>query len=485
MTTSSDNGKYVLKSVKAIDFYNKNPHLDFNTMNDVFIELIQKVTITSQSSISVNEVKSLLHGINNKIDQLDKSMDNNHQIMKMTYDTLQGQKDYYVDNMQRIMETKDDDTRVLTLIREMHTNLVEKTVYSILQQFPKLNETMTRDIQKIMHVQQHEIIHETQRTFMDAFERQDEVNIDRMISDQYQNVVQKVQDLIYQYFQNHETKVVGKIQETQQLFQVVGKDFQTFLEKQKNSTLKGKESEDKLESCLVKAFPNSDIICQSGLSQCCDYLMKRHEKPDILFENKDYSSNVPHEEIKKFIRDVEYQGKHGVLLSQHSGVTQKHDFQIDIHAGKIMVFVHFVYYDESKVRIAVNLIDHLHQMLDQHGGNNSLTISMEELADVNKEYLSFIGQKKALIETTKKMHKDQLRAIEEFELPKLTQLLNAKFTNVEQLSYTCDICHSFVAKNKRALVTHKNKCRKKLMNLNNVVVHQSVHEHMDTNQHSE
>ena len=26
-------GEYVLKSIKAIEFYNKNPHFDFNNMN--------------------------------------------------------------------------------------------------------------------------------------------------------------------------------------------------------------------------------------------------------------------------------------------------------------------------------------------------------------------------------------------------------------------------------------------------------------------
>ena len=122
-----------------------------------------------------------------------------------------------------------------------------------------------------------------------------------------------------------------KISETNHSFQTIGKDFQSFLEKQKNSTLKGKESEEKLENCLVTAFSHAEIINQSGKPQSCDYLMVRNEKPDILFENKDYTNNVPNEEIKKFIRDIEYQKKHGILLSQHSGVTQKYDYQIDNH----------------------------------------------------------------------------------------------------------------------------------------------------------
>ena len=63
-----------------------------------------------------------------------------------------------------------------------------------------------------------------------------------------------------------------------------------------------------------------------------------------------------------------------------------------------MVFVHFVNYDESKIRIAVNLIDHLHGIIKKHENmNQDAQISMEQLSEINKEYLQFVGQKKQLI----------------------------------------------------------------------------------------
>ena len=65
----------------------------------------------------------------------------------------------------------------------------------------------------------------------------------------------------------------------------------------------------------------------------------------------------------------------------------------------------------------------------------------------------------------KKNHKEQLKQIEDFEMPNLTSLLNNIFTNVDHLSFTCNICNNFNAKNKRALITHQNKC-KKISNLN-------------------
>ena len=62
----------------------------------------------------------------------------------------------------------------------------------------------------------------------------------------------------------------------------------------------------------------------------------------------------------------------------------------------------------------------------------------------------------------KKFTKDMTKQIEEIEMPKLTCLLNSKFTNMDQLEFKCDICKLFTAKNRRALVTHQNSCKKKV-----------------------
>ena len=129
---------------------------------------------------------------------------------------------------------------------------------------------------------------------------------------------------------------------------------------------------------------------------------------------------------------------------------------------QIMIYVHYGHYDETKVKMAVNLVDHLDKMMKQHHDETgNKTISMEQLSAINKEYLHFIGQKKQLIETCKKQHKEQLKQLEDIEMPQLTIYLNSVFTNVDQLSFTCNICNQFNAKNKRALITHQNKCKKK------------------------
>lgn len=453
-------GEYVLKSIKAIEFYNKNPHFDFNNMNEIFVDIITKLTTSMQTTITVNEIKTLLYQINHKVEKVDENVTTNNTMVKMLNDNLNNNRNYYISSVKEIIEKNQENNEVLKLIRETNEVLIEKTICSIIQQFPKLNENMTKEIKQIMDILKSEVVEETQRNFNEIQNKDSNLNLEKVIQDNYENINNKIHNTIFGFIQNQESSVMNKLNDTQKSFQNMEQNLNSFLEKQKNSTLKGKESEEKLELCLNQAFPYGEIICQSGQPHCCDYLLRRQDKPDILFENKDYSNNVPHEEIKKFIRDVEYQKKHSILLSQHSGVTQKMNYQIDIHDGNIMIYIHYVNYDTTKIQVAVNLIDHLYKLLEKHDNNNELHISMDELSEINKEYLTFIGQKKSLIETTKKMHKDQLKALEDFEMPKLTLLLNSKFTNVEQLSYKCEICGVYSAKNKRALITHQNKCKK-------------------------
>ncbi len=440
--------KYLLKSVKAIEFYNKNPSLDFDTVNELFIDLIQSITNTIQDSISVNEVKALLHTINKKVD-------GQQNYMQMTYDRLHEQRDQYVKEVKDLMENRDKGSDLLALIRDMNNTLIDKTTCSIVQQFPKMSE----DIKAI----QRDMVEHSQAQFQRVVEQErakggyDPEALEKTIQGQYQSMSDRMMQTLHNVFSQ------------ESMFYQNNMELRHFLERQKNSTKKGKESEHQLEASLTRAYPHGVVVRKGGESKACDYLLQRQGKCDVLFENKDYQTNVPNEELKKFIRDVEYQSKHGVMISQHSGIQNKHDFQIDIHVNHIMVFVHFGQYDESKVRMAVNLIDHLDEVLQkQNHGQGDTKISMEQLSTINKEYLHFIGQKKQLMETYKKQHKDHMKQLEDFEMPNLTLLLNSVFTNVDQLSFKCEICGVFNAKNKRALITHQNKCKKKIMSLNQV-----------------
>lgn len=454
---------YIVKSKKVVDFFNQNKRFDFDVMNEFLVDLLNSLgKFYNGNNITGNELKQMLLLINEKVDHLDskqgemrENLSHLSDIQKLTNDNLNSHKEFYVSNVKSAIEESRSNNGFLSLMKETTESMVEKTIQQLKVDFPKINEGIVDQLRTIV---------------LDGVGKGEIESVLREKQDDLQTFLHKF------IYQNH-ASMMDKMNDMHQ----ITLEFQQFLEKQKNSTLKGKESEEKLEASLNCLFPYGEIINQSKEPKSCDYLVKRENKPDILFENKDYRTNVPNEEIKKFIRDIEFQHKHGIFLSQTSGINNKRNYQIDIHMGYILVYVHHVQNDETKIMNAVQLIDHLDPILRKHTTDNGVSIPLDVLSEINKEYLSFIGQKKQLIENFKKYTKDHLKQLEEFELSKLTLMLNNTFTNVDQLCYKCDICNKYTAKNKRALTTHKNKCRKIHGQL--VVVNSASSDAVNLNEH--
>ena len=45
--------QYILLNKKCIDFYKKNPHLDFNEINELFIDLIQNISSNNRLFLEI------------------------------------------------------------------------------------------------------------------------------------------------------------------------------------------------------------------------------------------------------------------------------------------------------------------------------------------------------------------------------------------------------------------------------------------------
>ncbi len=450
--------QFVLTSKKCIEFYGKNPHIDFNNVNEMFVELFQKLTSSGGNIFRIDEMKNALSLLDKKITDLDHNISQNNIMIKMTHDNLNNNKDFYTQQMKAIIQEKENDPTILNLIREANETWTQKSIMTITELIPKVNGSVSQDISKLIQDQQQRLIEESNNKFQSFLNDKRQASqpelLEKMIQNNYETISNKLLNTFQPFFNQEST------------FHQNNVELRNFLDRQNNSTLKGKVSEEKLEHCLNQAFPCGSIVDKSGEPKSCDYLLERTEYSAILFENKDYANNVPNDEIKKFIRDIEYQKKDGIMLSQHSGIANKKNYQIDIHDGQIMVFVHCAKYDESKIRVAVNLVDHLRHVLNKYKTEKEeLVFSKDDMSAINKEYLAFIDQRNLLIENYKKTYKEHLKQLESFEMPLLIKLLDSIFTNVDQLTYTCQYCKTYVAKNKRALTTHQNKCKKTIVNL--------------------
>ena len=96
-------------------------------------------------------------------------------------------------------------------------------------------------------------------------------------------------------------------------------------------------------------------------------------------------------------------------MSQNGKITTKENFEINVHNGNVLVYVHDVNNDPDKIKLAIDIVDHLKCKLDDMCDGNlteSDTIPKETLDYINLEYQNFITSKTALTKLAKSLIKN-------------------------------------------------------------------------------
>jgi hypothetical protein len=238
-------------------------------------------------------------------------------------------------------------------------------------------------------------------------------------------------------------------------------DLSSYLKKFNNSSFKGAIGETELQALLNKMFPSAEIINSSGTKACGDFMMERDNRPNIMFENKVYDRNVTPDEVQKFIRDVDEIKTNAIFLSQNSGISRKKNFQVDIHKGLIMIYIHNVQYSPDKIQLAIDIIDNLSERIqDLDVENDENIISKSLLDEINTEFIEFNRQRDEIILTSKDFQKKLIGQLENLKLNALTKYLSTKYSSNEKTGYTCEYCNHFTTATKKSLSAHTRACKK-------------------------
>jgi hypothetical protein len=207
-------------------------------------------------------------------------------------------------------------------------------------------------------------------------------------------------------------------------------------------------------------YSYASIVFVGKSKESGDFIMERIDKPKILFENKNWSCNVFQDEVNKFIRDTELNNCCGVFLSQNTGIANKHNYEINIHKGNVLVYVHNVNNDPDKIKIAVDIIDHFKERLNDLTDSEIDSISKETLNEINNEYLLFTSQRTNMLKMLKDFNTNMTKQLESINMPCLKEYLSGNFG--EHLSFEkCEFCNKSF-KNFAAVKAHQRSCDKKV-----------------------
>lgn len=450
--------KYKITNKKIMDFYDANESLDFQTMNLIFIDILQQIksglnstinsTINTQILSEISDIRENINNINNSF---------YIKLQENKKDTIEEYKNILYNNLSQ------NNEKLGNLIQQNTTHLLDKTTILLNDVLPKSNENQFNFFKESISNFQKTISEDSEKILQSINKEEQLNNFLNNFENKYNQLIQPFCTIV-NASEERLHKEISYVKNSQ-LPESLMNNLTDFFNKYKNSSYKGQLGEMQLETVLNQIFPSAEVLNTTSIKASCDFKVNRIDKETILFETKDYDRNVTLDEVKKFIRDIEIQKTHGVFLSQHSGITSKQNFQIDMIGKNIVIYIHNVNYEPTIIKMTVDIIDNLNEklLLLDDNENNDFTISDENLQEINKEYANFIQQKLKLIDIIKDFNKNISYQIENIKFPCLSKLITQKcgsILNNENTEIICNICNKFSATSNKSLAAHQRACKK-------------------------
>jgi hypothetical protein len=488
MNNCNNEYEIVINNKRIWDFYNENKNISIENANLLLIDFTenmfnemtninsninaQLLSYMTENKNQMNLIKSNLSIMNENLTKLNSDIANNIMVQFMSL-----KKDYIEDIKQIINnDSLTTNEKISSLMDKNNVHLIDKTTLILNDVIPKNQELFNKQLQVSLKQFYNLITEDTNKLAKTMNNDKSLQDFIHNFENKYSAMMNTIQQPLFSFFTASENRITQNIDVLKENSSIalssqtkLQEELGEFLGKYNVSSNKGKFGEQNLFTILNSIYQSAEIKNTTGTKSSGDFIMKRLDKPTIMFENKEYKNNIDKEEISKFIVDIENQNTHGIFLSQYSGITFKQNYQIDIHKGRVLIYVQNCEYSIDKIRIAVDIIDNLAVKLEdlcEDDENN--TISNEILNDINGEYQLFIQQKETLMTVLKDFTKKMSSQIDDLKFPELDKYLSQKYAYVKSSCFKCDLCNSFTAGSKQSLSAHKRGCVKKFVHPTNV-----------------
>ena len=437
---------------KIIKFFSDHESLDFDETLLSFINIIEKLEDNINHKPSNQSMLDILSEIKNIKSDITKYQMESCQNFNSQF--LEFKKEYI--NDLRVNLTSNVSDKIEPLIKEQLLVLFQKTESLI----PKQNLGLQNKFQESLKM----INQDTEKFMKSNITESSLQNFISQIDQKLTASLFNTQQQITQNMNNQEQRLDQKISDIQEKTNTqnttsnnLNSQVGDLLKKLENSSAKGKMSENIIVNILHSLYPSGQIDHVGQTKETGDIILSRKDKPKILIENKDWGKNVVQEEVKKFIHDIETQNCSGVFLSQNYGIANKENFEINLHNGNVLVYVHEANNDPDKIKIAIDIIDHFKSKLNDFKIDDEIeSIPKETLHTINQEYQAFIHSKLTITKLAKDFNQKLLKQLDDLKVTTLEEFLSTRYASATS-KYVCEYC-GFVAKNAAAKSAHLRGC---------------------------
>ena len=458
-----------INNKRIFDFYDEHKNLNFENMNLILVEILENLLKNTNPTLDMNVAASLLEsvkGLQGKINNIEDVMNKNLNDISnvFTLKFIDFKKEYMTD-LQLILSNNANE-KVAPLIKEYNESLLDKTKIMFGEIIPKNQESLYKSIEGSLRTLQESVNKDTNLLIKSSLSKEVLQDYISKLDEKFGNTLLNTQNVLNTIVSSSEQRLDQRLGEIKEISSTNNSsqtnlyaNINELLKKMENSSSKGKISENLLFNVLHSLYPTAQIESVGNIKETGDILIKRRDKPVILFENKNYDRNVGQEEVRKFLRDVETQKCCGIMLAQHYGIANKNNFEIEIHNNNVLIYMHNVEYDSYKIKAAVDIVDHFKVCLDdlELGTGEHISLDKEFLDDINKEYQNFANNKLTHIKTIKDTQQKLIAQVEDLKIPTLEHYLSRMYASSGAKENTCEYCN-YVAKNLRALTAHHRGC---------------------------
>ena len=206
--------------------------------------------------------------------------------------------------------------------------------------------------------------------------------------------------------------------EQQQKLEDMRSDYESRLNRQQNSSLKGKDGEGYVLGRLNMLFPTADIEDTHTIPHRGDFVV-RAPGMTMMIETKNYSRNVQKAEIDKFYNDIINPANSDVqcalFVSLNTGICNRDDFQFEIIDNKPVLFIHNLMSNFDSIPLASRFF---RMVLDA----KDVDFKNKETKDAFKNAAS----------TIKRNFQKQKTVLDRYYNQQM-ELINGQMTNIESL----------------------------------------------------
>ena len=437
---------------RIVDYYNANPNINIEYMNLILLDFMEQLGNDMTKILSNTVFGEILHNVKD-IKQQVISLNDNLSLK------LQEHNKSFLETTKLVigMASNENNDKIIQVLNRNTDSFIERLNSTI----PKTHEESNIKIQESLSMFQ-KTINEDIKSFLSS--NNSETSLKDFISS-LDSKITTIQQPIYTFISSTQeqlnTKLNGLREDSlsnKSSNDKVMSDLNEFLSKYKTSSqFKGQCSENMVGTILNKMYPTGEVVNTTALKASGDFLLKRAGKQTILLENKNYEANVNLDEIKKFLRDVNEQKTHGIMMSQYSGIVSKPNGFIEINDGKVIIYLHNVDYSQEKIKMAIDVIDILSERLEEISNVEEIdgyAIKKDVLDRINEQFQMFLTQKDIILTSLRESNKKLISQVEDMKIPDLSLFLNDKYASIQNQQFSCEVCN-LPFQNKRSLAAHK------------------------------